>query len=136
MGADSWAEITTWREWEKVLSLADTIVVTRPDYEIGFEHVGAQFQSRIVDLRNELKNDLRMTNDGLRKKNGDSRIYIRMPFFSTFRRRKFGEKSKKISPVGALMCRRRLQNMSKNTNFTDNIYKIPFIELFLLGGKR
>jgi nicotinate-nucleotide adenylyltransferase len=76
MGADSWAEITTWREWEKVLSLADTIVVTRPDYEIGFEHVGAQFQSRIVDLRNELKNDLRMTNDGLRKKNGDSRIYI------------------------------------------------------------
>ncbi|HEX8637228.1 MAG TPA: nicotinate-nucleotide adenylyltransferase [Pyrinomonadaceae bacterium] len=72
MGADSWAEITTWREWEKVLSLTETIVVTRPDYEIGFDHVGAQFQSRIVDLRTEP----RKTHDDLRSETGDSRIYI------------------------------------------------------------
>lgn len=30
MGADSWAEITTWREWEKLTTLANLIVVTRP----------------------------------------------------------------------------------------------------------
>jgi nicotinate-nucleotide adenylyltransferase len=39
MGADSWQDITTWREWEKVLTLVDIIVVARPDYEIGFSHV-------------------------------------------------------------------------------------------------
>src|SRR5258708_2902625 len=34
MGADSWAEITTWFEWEKVLRTCDQIVVTRPGYEL------------------------------------------------------------------------------------------------------
>ncbi len=51
MGADSWAEITTWREWEKVLTLVNIIVVTRPDYEIGFSHVTDEIRERIVDLR-------------------------------------------------------------------------------------
>lgn len=35
MGADSWAEITTWREWERLLTMANYIVVTRPGYEPG-----------------------------------------------------------------------------------------------------
>lgn len=52
MGADSWAEITTWREWETVLTLVNIIVVTRPDYEIGFSHVTEEVRERIVDLRN------------------------------------------------------------------------------------
>jgi len=52
MGADSWQEITTWREWEKVLTLVNIIVVTRPDYEIGFAHVTDEIRERIVDLRN------------------------------------------------------------------------------------
>jgi len=51
MGADSWADITTWREWEKVLTLVNIIVVTRPDYEIGFAHVTDEIRARIVDLR-------------------------------------------------------------------------------------
>ena len=51
MGADSWADITTWREWEKVLTLVNIIVVTRPDYEIGFDHVTEEIRERIVDLR-------------------------------------------------------------------------------------
>ena len=53
MGADSWAEITTWREWEKVLTTVDIIVVTRPDYEIEFSHVGAEIRERIIDLRQD-----------------------------------------------------------------------------------
>ena len=76
MGADSWAEITTWREWETVLSLVNIIVVTRPDYEIGFAHVTNEVRARIVDLRNKRENELRMTNDESRNNGGDSRIFI------------------------------------------------------------
>ncbi len=64
MGADSWREITTWREWEKVLTLVDIIVVTRPDYEIGFTHVTDEIRARIVDLRKsrEKKNKSQVPN--------------------------------------------------------------------------
>ncbi len=65
MGADSWAEIKTWRDWEKVLTIVNIIVVTRPNYEIGFSHVTAEIRDRIVDLRGE-KNELRITNYELR----------------------------------------------------------------------
>ena len=34
MGADSWTEITTWREWEKLTTLANLIVVTRPGFRL------------------------------------------------------------------------------------------------------
>jgi len=35
MGADSWSEIKTWREWQGLLKLSDQIVVTRPGYHLG-----------------------------------------------------------------------------------------------------
>ena len=41
MGADSWAEITTWREWERLLAMTNHIVVTRPGYEPEKDHAGA-----------------------------------------------------------------------------------------------
>lgn len=41
MGADSWAEITTWREWERLLTMTNHIVVTRPGYVPEKNHVGA-----------------------------------------------------------------------------------------------
>jgi nicotinate-nucleotide adenylyltransferase len=50
MGADSWSEITTWREWERLLTMTNHIVVTRPGYEVAMAHVGA-IAERIVDLR-------------------------------------------------------------------------------------
>ena len=34
MGADSWSEITTWREWERLLTMINHIVVTRPGHEL------------------------------------------------------------------------------------------------------
>ena len=70
MGADSWAEITTWREWEKVLTLVNIIVVTRPDYEIGFGHVTDEIRARIVDLRKQV------TADQSEIRNPKSEIYI------------------------------------------------------------
>jgi nicotinate-nucleotide adenylyltransferase len=51
MGADSWAEITTWREWQRLITLANLIVVTRPGYDVSVEHVGAETGARIVDVR-------------------------------------------------------------------------------------
>ena len=33
MGADSWSEITTWRDWERLLQMTNHIVVTRPGYD-------------------------------------------------------------------------------------------------------
>ncbi|HSE16037.1 MAG TPA: nicotinate-nucleotide adenylyltransferase [Pyrinomonadaceae bacterium] len=54
MGADSWSEITTWREWERLLSMTNHIVVTRPGYEPLKTHVGEVAQ-RIVDLRTSLE---------------------------------------------------------------------------------
>lgn len=53
IGADSWQEITTWRDWEGVLTEVDVIVVTRPGYKIGFDHVTQNIKERIVDLRNK-----------------------------------------------------------------------------------
>jgi len=50
MGADSWSEITTWREWQRLLTMTNHIVVTRPGFESTTAHVGA-ISERIVDLR-------------------------------------------------------------------------------------
>jgi nicotinate-nucleotide adenylyltransferase len=53
MGADSWAEITTWREWRRLMTMANLIVVTRPGVEFSAAHVGQDVAERVVDLRGE-----------------------------------------------------------------------------------
>ena len=47
MGADSWSEITTWREWKRLLTMCDHIVVSRPGYELEAEND----RGTVVDLR-------------------------------------------------------------------------------------
>lgn len=82
IGADSWQEIDTWREWEKVLTLTNIIVVTRPDYEISFSHVTEEIRKRIVDLRKkknspQIDTDKRLLKAEDRKpKTEDQKIYI------------------------------------------------------------
>lgn len=68
IGADSWNEIDTWREWGKVLTLTNIIVVTRPGFKITFSHVTPEIRERIVDLRNPEKE--------LQVDDNESRIYI------------------------------------------------------------
>lgn len=51
MGADSWTDIRTWRDWEGVLLVSDHIIVTRPGYEISFDHLTDAVRGRITDLR-------------------------------------------------------------------------------------
>ena len=53
MGADSWMDIRTWHRWEEVLLLADHIVVSRPGYQISFDHVSTEVKERIRDVRGE-----------------------------------------------------------------------------------
>ena len=52
MGADSWEEITTWKEWQRLMTLANLIVVTRPGHQTLIEDF-AGATSQIVDLRSE-----------------------------------------------------------------------------------
>lgn len=66
MGADSWQEITTWREWEKVLTVVNIIVVTRPPIEISFSHVTLSIREKIIDLRGKIDFEL----------DAEDRIYI------------------------------------------------------------
>jgi nicotinate-nucleotide adenylyltransferase len=49
MGADSWAEITTWRDWQRLLRMANHIVVTRPGYEISIPN--EELRDRLIDVR-------------------------------------------------------------------------------------
>ena len=51
MGLDSWAEITTWREWQRLPALAHLIVVTRPGFEFSVAEVGPDIASAVVDVR-------------------------------------------------------------------------------------
>jgi nicotinate-nucleotide adenylyltransferase len=51
MGADSWEEITTWREWERVLTMTDHLVVTRPGHELDARHVTQHIRDLIADVR-------------------------------------------------------------------------------------
>ncbi|MGH9966547.1 MAG: nicotinate-nucleotide adenylyltransferase [Pyrinomonadaceae bacterium] len=51
MGADSWSEIATWRDWERLLKMVNHIVVTRPGFDVSFDHISSSLRARIVDLR-------------------------------------------------------------------------------------
>lgn len=50
MGADSWVEITTWRDWQRLLKMVNHIVVTRPGYDLSSV---AQSPERIIDMRSK-----------------------------------------------------------------------------------
>lgn len=47
MGADSFADIMTWRESERVLSSVSVIVAARPGTEVETSHLPEKFRSRI-----------------------------------------------------------------------------------------
>jgi nicotinate-nucleotide adenylyltransferase len=63
MGADSWNEINTWREWQRLLLLTNFIVVTRPAHEIETGHVTPEIKARIVDLRKTGDSNQQQTTD-------------------------------------------------------------------------
>lgn len=68
MGADSWTEIGTWREWRRLLTLADVIVVTRPGYEISAAPA-TEAEVSFVDLRGK-------TSDVEASKTGTCKVFV------------------------------------------------------------
>ena len=98
MGADSWQEITTWREWETVLTTVNIIVVTRPEYEIEFSHVTDEIREKIVDLRGNFNAKTQRRKDAKKEKLevGEQNIYItdvvQLNISATGIRRKIREK--------------------------------------------
>lgn len=56
MGADSWAEITTWREWQRLLNMCDHVVVTRPGYELS----KSVDEVRVIDVRGKTDDDVKL----------------------------------------------------------------------------
>ena len=67
MGADSWKDIRTWHRWEELLLMTNHIVVTRPGFEIEFDHVTDAVRRRIIDLRNSNASEI---------KGGEPHIYV------------------------------------------------------------
>ena len=55
IGADSWSEITTWHEWERLLKMCDLIVVTRPGYEL---NGNAPEVAKVVDGRGMIQQEI------------------------------------------------------------------------------
>jgi nicotinate-nucleotide adenylyltransferase len=72
MGADSWSEIATWREWERVLLMTDHLVVARPGYELSTEHVTPAVRERIVDVRGLERAEIARRIDS----SGGAKIYV------------------------------------------------------------
>jgi len=64
MGADSWAEIMTWREWERLLTMINFIVVTRPGYESGTAHASNIFFTDAVMNDASATNIRRLAREG------------------------------------------------------------------------
>jgi len=58
IGGDSWREITTWREWERVLTSVGIIVVTRPGHELLLDHVSERIAERVIDTRGKSPQEL------------------------------------------------------------------------------
>ncbi|HEV2883499.1 MAG TPA: nicotinate-nucleotide adenylyltransferase [Pyrinomonadaceae bacterium] len=50
MGADSWLEISSWRESQRLMTMANLIVVTRPGFEFSVEP-GAEGSPTVIDVR-------------------------------------------------------------------------------------
>jgi nicotinate-nucleotide adenylyltransferase len=55
IGADSWSEIMTWHEWERLLKMCDLIVVTRPGYELDGN---APEVAKVVDGRGMIQQEI------------------------------------------------------------------------------
>ena len=72
MGADSWEEIATWRDWERVLTLTDHLVVTRPGYQLSTGHVTEAVRGRVVDVRGRTREEVEGELEGAR----GERIYL------------------------------------------------------------
>jgi nicotinate-nucleotide adenylyltransferase len=64
MGADSFEEITTWYQYQKLLSSTNIIVASRAGRDIPVSHLPEEFRKRVIDTRH-LKECATLINDEL-----------------------------------------------------------------------
>ena len=57
IGADSFAELHTWREPMKLIEGCNLVVTTRPGYTLDLDTIQEEWRRRIVDLRNQKQVD-------------------------------------------------------------------------------
>jgi len=69
IGADSWAEITTWHKWQRLLRMCDLIVVTRPGYELSRNKPSGP---NVVDARGMSKKEI----SGLLSSDDEPRVFF------------------------------------------------------------
>ena len=62
IGADSWSEIDTWHEWQRLLKMCDLIVVTRPGFELSANL--PEGAAPVVDLRGMDQSEISRVVDG------------------------------------------------------------------------
>jgi nicotinate-nucleotide adenylyltransferase len=74
MGTDSWAEFTTWREWKRLTTLANLIVVTRPGYPFSPESVPDG--DSIIDVRGRTKESVSQTLDEAGNQSGAKALKV------------------------------------------------------------
>jgi nicotinate-nucleotide adenylyltransferase len=70
IGADSWAEIATWHEWQRLLKMCDLIVVTRPGYDLN-RTIPAEIAA-VVDTRGLRREEI----SELLNTDGGSRVFL------------------------------------------------------------
>ncbi len=63
MGADSFAEITLWREYQRLLATTNIIVITRPGNTLTLSHLNDEFQANVIDLRGQADHTARLVPD-------------------------------------------------------------------------
>jgi nicotinate-nucleotide adenylyltransferase len=124
MGADSWMEITTWREWERVLGLIEHLVVTRPGFDLNAMHLTSSWHERIVDLRGAGHAGIE---EALEENLGASKIYltdaVMMDVSATEIRRAAHDSAQLINlvppPVAEYIRKYRLYQDTHETELTD-----------------
>ena len=91
MGADSFAELDTWREPERLIAGVNIVVAARPGVEISFSHLPEQVGANIVDLRGRNDEARVETGGGAKQPKIFLTDYVEADISSTEIRRMVGE---------------------------------------------
>ena len=83
MGADSFAEVNQWREYERLLTEYNIIVAARPPAgDLSAQHLSAKCQQRVVDLRGSKRPQL-VTPDAVSEPNVFLTDYVAVDIAAT-----------------------------------------------------
>ena len=91
MGADSFTELETWREPERLLASVNVIVAARPGDEIDLARAPEYVRARIVDLRGRRERSCNATEDGAKQTKVFLTDYVEVDISSTQIRRMVSE---------------------------------------------